>query len=80
MNSLRPEVQDILAGKKGASSAIRDGLTQLMEAGYPTQDLPMGAQTVICRQNLEETADNVDLASRTWNYTLFRNVDFAGQG
>lgn len=54
MNSLRPEAQDILAGKKGAFSAIRDGLLQLMEAGYPTQDLPMGAQTVICRHNMEE--------------------------
>jgi len=54
MNSLRPDVQDILAGKKGAFASIRNGLTQLMEAGYPTKDLPLGAQTVICRHNLEE--------------------------
>jgi radical SAM protein with 4Fe4S-binding SPASM domain len=54
MNSFRPEVQDILAGQKGAFGAIRNGLTQLMEAGYPTKDLPLGAQTVICRHNLEE--------------------------
>ena len=54
MNSFRPEVQDILAGQKGAFKAIRNGLTQLMEAGYPTKDLPLGAQTVICRHNLEE--------------------------
>ncbi len=54
MNSFRPEVQDILAGQKGAFEAIRNGLTQLMEAGYPTKDLPLGAQTVICRHNLEE--------------------------
>ncbi|WP_092192612.1 radical SAM/SPASM domain-containing protein [Desulfomicrobium norvegicum] len=54
MNSFRPEIQDILAGQKGAFTAIRNGLTLLMEAGYPTRDLALGAQTVICRHNLEE--------------------------
>lgn len=54
MNSLRPDVQDILAGKKGAFASIRNGLKQLMDVGYPTKDLPLGAQTVICRHNLEE--------------------------
>lgn len=56
MNSLRPDVQDVLAGKKGAYTAIRQGLSLLMEAGY-ARELPLGAQTVVCRHNLEELPD-----------------------
>ncbi|MEW5773281.1 MAG: radical SAM protein [Thermodesulfobacteriota bacterium] len=54
MNSLRPEVQDLLAGKAGAFRAIRAGLDCLREAGYPGPGRKLGAQTVICRHNLAE--------------------------
>ncbi|WP_432737368.1 radical SAM/SPASM domain-containing protein [Maridesulfovibrio sp. FT414] len=53
-NSLNPEVQDHLAGKKDAHKAIRQGLNNLLEAGYSNGNLPIGAQTIICRQNYEE--------------------------
>ncbi|WP_147821947.1 radical SAM/SPASM domain-containing protein [Salidesulfovibrio onnuriiensis] len=53
-NSLKPEVQDHLAGKKGAFAAIRTGFDLLREAGYPTRDLSLGAQTIICEQNYDE--------------------------
>jgi radical SAM protein with 4Fe4S-binding SPASM domain len=54
MNSLDQEVQDTLAGHQGAFEAIRRGLGHLLEAGYPTPDMPLGVQTVVCRQNLPE--------------------------
>ncbi len=54
MNSMREHVQDLLAGKSGAFNKIREGLAWLRQAGYPGPNLPLGVQTVICRQNLEE--------------------------
>lgn len=54
MNSLRPEVQDVLAGQKGAFAKIRRGLDALLAAGYPADGLPLGAQTVMCRHNYDE--------------------------
>ncbi len=54
MNSLREETQDLLAGRKGAFKAIRSALGTLREAGYPSPETPLGAQTVVCRQNLDE--------------------------
>ena len=53
-NSLKPEVQDKLAGVTGAFTNIRKGLQHLMEAGYPDNDIMLGIQTVICRQNIDE--------------------------
>lgn len=53
-NSMNPEVQDMLAGKKGTHAEIRKGLDMLMEAGYPTNELSLGAQTVVCNQNYDE--------------------------
>lgn len=54
MNSMRPQVQDFLAGREGAYAHIRRGLELLLEAGYPAAGLPLGAQTVVCRQNIDE--------------------------
>lgn len=54
MNSLREEVQDMLADRPGTFAKIRQGLQHLRDAGYPGPDLPLGVQTVICRQNLPE--------------------------
>ncbi len=53
-NSLNPEVQDRLAGVRGAFKNIRQGLQHLMEAGYPSKDTMLGIQSVICRQNIDE--------------------------
>jgi len=57
MNSLQPEVQDLLAGRKEVFNDIRRGLELLRSAGYPAPELPLGVQTVICRQNYDELSD-----------------------
>lgn len=53
-NSMKPEVQDELAGVEGSFIRIRKGLEHLVNAGYPGGDVMLGIQTVICRQNLGE--------------------------
>lgn len=56
-NSNIPEVQDELAGVKGAYDKIGRGFKYLLEAGYPNGKNQLGIQTVICRQNLKEIPD-----------------------
>lgn len=53
-NSNTAEVQDYMAGVPGIAPTIRAGLENLKAAGYPAPGKPLGAQTVICRQNLPE--------------------------
>lgn len=53
-NSMSPEVQDMLAGMKGAFKNIRQGIRNLTDAGYPDEKAALGIQTVICRQNINE--------------------------
>lgn len=54
MNSRRAEVQDRLAGSKGAYQIIGAALAQLRRAGYPGPDLVLAVSTIICRQNIDE--------------------------
>ncbi len=54
LNSRDPELQDFLAGKKGAHAIIHQALAALKRAGYPSEELFLAASTVICRQNIEE--------------------------
>jgi len=63
-NSMRPEVQDELAGVKGSYERIRRGLDCLTSAGYPDSDVMLGVQTVICRQNLDELPEMWEWARR----------------
>jgi len=56
-NSNIPEVQDALAGVKGAYNKIRQGLEYLLTAGYPSGERQLGIQTIICRQNIKEIPD-----------------------
>lgn len=53
-NSQKQEVQDMLAGVKGAFRNIKKGIQLLMDAGYPNDNHMLGIQTVICRQNMHE--------------------------
>ncbi|MEW6419138.1 MAG: radical SAM protein [Nitrospirota bacterium] len=53
-NSFKPEVQDMLTGVRGSFKNIKQGLSFLMEAGYPDRNVALGIQTVICRQNKDE--------------------------
>ncbi len=53
-NSMKSEVQDMLAGVRGVFKNIRKGLKFLMDAGYPNGKVSLGIQTVICKQNMAE--------------------------
>lgn len=67
MNSLRADVQDRLAGRRGSFAEIRRGLELLVEAGYPAEGLSLGAQTVVCRHNLPELEE-------MWIWLRSRNI------
>jgi radical SAM protein with 4Fe4S-binding SPASM domain len=54
MNSRNEELQDQLAGRKGAFIIINRALAHLQEAGYPSKELFLAISTVICQQNIEE--------------------------
>ena len=54
LNSRDEEIQDQLAGKKGAAQIINKALTTLQEAGYPSEELFLAISTVICKQNIQE--------------------------
>jgi len=53
-NSMREEVQDALAAIPGTYKLIQAGLKNLMDAGYPSKELPLGVETIICRQNIAD--------------------------
>jgi len=54
LNSRDEEIQDQLAGKRGAFRVINRALGVLQEAGYPSRDLFLAISTVICQQNIKE--------------------------
>ena len=54
INSRKEDVQDSLAGKKGASKIIQDAFNNLKQAGFPTKTKHLGVSTIICQQNFEE--------------------------
>ena len=54
MNSRDEELQDRLAGRKGAFQIISSALTALKAAGYPARERFLALSTVICRQNIDE--------------------------
>ena len=54
LNSRDPELQDRLAGRKGAHAIIMQALQNLRQAGYPAKELFLALSTVICRQNIGE--------------------------
>jgi radical SAM protein with 4Fe4S-binding SPASM domain len=61
MNSFDPELQDRLAGKKGAHAVIHSALEALRKAGYPAEEAFLAVSTVIC-------APNIDELSRLWRW------------
>lgn len=66
-NSFNPEVQDMLANAKGTYKQITRGLKILMESGYPREDLGLGIQSVICKQNINEIPE-------MWMWARKRNI------
>jgi len=54
MNTFNENVQDMLAGKKGASKTIWDAFHSLKSAGYPSKSSFLAISSIICRQNIDE--------------------------
>ena len=54
LNSRDEQIQDQLAGKKGAFGIINRALAALKAAGYPSKELFLAISTVICQQNIKE--------------------------
>lgn len=54
MNSFDDQIQDDLAGVKGAAKIIRTAFANLQAAGFPAPGRPMAISTVICTRNLPE--------------------------
>lgn len=68
-NSLKPAVQDNLAGVDETFRRIRRGIEALVEAGYTrSRDLPLGLETIICRQNYAEL-------ETMWRYARDRGMN-----
>ncbi|MBU4184945.1 MAG: radical SAM protein [Proteobacteria bacterium] len=58
INSFKPQIQDFLAGRKGVFFKLREGLRNLIEAGF-NENMPtrLGVNTVITKQNYDEILD-----------------------
>ncbi len=54
MNSRDPEIQDRLAGRKGAHGIIEEAFVRLKEVGYPAEDKFLALSTIICQSNFAE--------------------------
>ncbi len=57
MNTFDRELQDKLAGRKGAFEILQSALANVKAVGYPSKDAFLAVSTVICRQNLSELPD-----------------------
>jgi radical SAM protein with 4Fe4S-binding SPASM domain len=54
MNTFNENVQDMLAGKKGATKIIWEAFHNLKNAGYPSERPFLAISSIICRQNIDE--------------------------
>lgn len=71
LDSLRPEVQDYIAGREGAFGDIKKGLENLIRAGFSKPSEPgklrMGVSFVSNKMNLEEIED-------IWHFCRQNNI------
>lgn len=79
LNSLKQDVQDRLANKSGTFEAIQKGLQNLMEAGYPSASMPLGVETIICRQNIAELPQMWVWARERKIVPYFEMITFQGR-
>lgn len=54
MNTFDEKKQDMLAGQKGAFKIIQTAMSNLKQAGYPSEESQLAVSTIICRQNINE--------------------------
>jgi MoaA/NifB/PqqE/SkfB family radical SAM enzyme len=71
LDSLKPEIQDYLAGRKGASEDIKKGLENLLNAGFSKPAAPgelrLGVSFVSNKMNLEEIEE-------IWHFCRQKNI------
>ncbi len=76
LDSLRPDVQDYFAGRKGAFEEMQRGLQNLMDAGFAAPDDPhrlrLGVSFVSNRMNLDELEDVWHFCRRN---SIFPNIE-----
>jgi radical SAM protein with 4Fe4S-binding SPASM domain len=79
-NSLRPAVQDALAGVPGTFDRIRQTISLLQEQGYTRdENLPLGLETIICRRNYDELEEMWRFARDRNMHPYFEVVTFQGR-
>jgi MoaA/NifB/PqqE/SkfB family radical SAM enzyme len=68
LNSLRPKIQDYLAGRKGAALRMRRSIDLLLSAGYAASSPSrLALETVICKHNYKELPE-------MWRWMRERNI------
>jgi radical SAM protein with 4Fe4S-binding SPASM domain len=67
MNTFDESLQDTLSGRKGSYIQIQEALKNLKQAGYPSQENPLGVSSIICQQNIEELP-------RMWEWLRDQNI------
>ena len=67
MNTFDEELQDRLAGVKGAYKTIQSALENLKAAGYPSDDPILAVSTIVCKQNIKEMP-------RLWEWLRDQNI------
>jgi len=78
-NSRTPHIQDHLAGLKGSFEKIQKGMRHLFNAGYPSAKLPLGIETIICRQNIKELPSLWQWARERRIMPYFETITFQGR-
>ncbi len=68
LNSRKAEIQDLLAGRKGAYDIIQKAFTHLKDAGYPAEDKFLALSTIICQSNFEELPE-------LWQWVRDQNIE-----
>jgi len=71
--------QDTLAGIPGTYDKIHKGIQHLLDAGYPSADLPLGIETIICKQNINELPQIWEWARQRSIIPYFETVTFMGR-
>ena len=78
LNSLKPEVQDYLAGVKGVGVKILKNLEMLQEIGYNKNNM-LGVESIICKQNYPELPEMWRWARDRGIIPYFEMITFQGR-
>lgn len=79
MNSMREDVQDLLAAVPGTFQRIQQGIEHLRAAGYPHPEYSLGVETIICAQNVAELPEMWVWARERGIIPYFEMITFQGR-